>query len=127
MKKTGTGLLAVFVVACGGGSTAPSATPGASTGSSSDATLFRGAVLISAARAPATTDVQRVFARANDLLFQKTGARMVQTDLSNVGPGLALSQAAAYVDSHATAAPDGVLALSDDPTATSAGGYSQTF
>jgi hypothetical protein len=89
--------------------------------------LFQVAVLLSASRVPAPQDVTRVFARATDILLQKTGERMTQTDLASVGPGSALSQATAYVNAHASSPPDGVLALSDDPTSTTYGGYSQTF
>ena len=120
-------LLGFLVAGCGGGEMAPSnPAPGGSTGSQ-DSTSFRVALLISAGRAPATADIQRMFVRATDLLFQKTGARMTQTDLTNVGSGLALSQAVSYVEAHATAPPDGVVAFSDDATATTLGGYSQTF
>ena len=50
--------------------------------------LFQVAVLLSASRVPAPEDVTRVFARATDILLQKTGERMTQTDLVNVGPWL---------------------------------------
>lgn len=52
---------------------------------------------------------------------------MTQTDLVDVGPGTALSQATAYVNAHASSPPDGILSLSDDSTATTYGGYSQTL
>ena len=88
---------------------------------------FQVAVLLSAARVPPPDDVARVFARAGEILFQRTGERMTQSDLANVGPGSALSQATGYVNAHASSPPDGVLAFSDDSTSTTYGGYSQTF
>jgi len=63
-----------------------------------------------AAQCLACTDVgagdPRVCA-ANDILLQKTGERMKQTDLANIGPGFVLSQATAYVNAHASDPPDG--------------------
>ncbi len=89
--------------------------------------MFRVAVLLSAASVPADGDVQRVLARASDILFQKTGERMSQSDLVAVGAGSPLSQAVVYVNAHESSPPDGVLAFSDDFVATTYGGYSQTF
>jgi hypothetical protein len=121
-------LLAVLAAACGGGSQPAAPTPGGPPPQPSGAAPpFRVAVLLSASRVPTPDDVARVFARATGLLLQKTGAEMTQTDLGTVGPGSVLSQAVAYVTQHASAPPDGVLAFSDDVTATTFGGYSQTF
>jgi hypothetical protein len=103
------------------------ATVSVSAGAGGGDVPFRVAVLLSAARVPPPDDVARVFARAGDILFQKTGERMTQSDLANVGPGSALSQATGYVNAHASSPPDGVLAFSDDSTSTTYGGYSQTF
>jgi hypothetical protein len=85
------------------------------------------ATLLGAAQLPSTEDVQRVFGRANDILFQKTTERMIQTDLVTVGSGSPMSHAVAYMTAHQTAPPDGILVFSDDTTATTYGGYSQTF
>jgi len=122
-------MVAAMIAGCGGAApTSPSSGPSTNPtpGGGEDA-LFRVAVLLSASRAPATEDVTRVFARANGILLQKTGERMTQTDVVNVGPGSALEQGMGYVSAHASAPPDGIIALSDDETATSYGGYSQTF
>ncbi|HET7218775.1 MAG TPA: hypothetical protein VFJ02_12045 [Vicinamibacterales bacterium] len=124
-------ILLIPLAACGGGAGSspvgpgPAPTPTPAPTPSGD--LFRVAVLVNAARVPTADDVQRVFARANELLMQKTGERMTQTDLVNVGAGTALAQAVSYVNAHASAPPDGVLAFSDDSTASTFGGYSQTF
>jgi hypothetical protein len=85
---------------------------------------FRVATLLSAARQPSAADLERVFLRANQILLLKTGERMSQVDLATPAPGSPVSQAQAYVSARASGPPDGVLVLSDDATATSAGGYS---
>jgi hypothetical protein len=128
-RLIGVALLLILASGCGGGgSPSPAPTgptnpvPPAPTGDA-----FRVAVLLSASRPPSPEDVERVFGRANDILFEKTGERMTRTDLVNVGPGSALAQSVAYANAHAAAAPDGILLFSDDSTATSFGGYSQTF
>jgi hypothetical protein len=125
-------VLLLFVAAACGGESRPS--PPATTptnpspgGPSGDDRSLRVAVLLSASRVPSADDVRRVLARANDILFQKTGERMSQVDLVSVGSGSPLSQAQAYVNARATSPPDGVLAFSDDSTAATFGGYSQTF
>lgn len=92
-----------------------------------DGPLFRVAVLLSAARVPSADDVSRVFARANGILLQKTGERMTQVDLTNVGRGAVSPQATAYLNAHASSPPDGVLAFGDDAMASSFGGYSFTI
>lgn len=124
-------LLAILAVACGGSSSSSPAVPTPASPSPAAPTdadrLFRVAVLLSASRVPSSDDVSRVFARANDILFQKTGERMTQTDLVTVGSGSPLSHATAYVSARADAPPDGVLVFADDATASTFGGYSQTF
>jgi hypothetical protein len=122
-------LVLAITAACGGGSRSPAApTPGSpSPGPTDDGLSFRVAVLLSASSPPSSDDVRRVFTRADVLLSQKTGEHMTQTDLTTVGPGTPLTQAVAYVNAHAATPPDGVLAFADDATATSFGGYSQTF
>jgi hypothetical protein len=125
-------VLAAFLLAsaCGGSSPSPNvSTPAAPTPNPSGGgdVPFRVAVLLTAARVPSSDDVRRVFARADEILFLKTGERMTQVDLSNVGAGSPLALTTVYIDAHAAAPPDGVLAFSDDRTATSFGGYSQTF
>lgn len=124
-------LMPLCLAACGGdGHSSPTMptppSPSPSPGGPVD-TSFRVAVLLSAARVPTDGDVRRVVARANDVLVQLTGEHMTQTDLVNVGSGSPLSQAVQYVNAHAAAPPDGVLSFSDDSTATTYGGYSQTF
>jgi hypothetical protein len=88
---------------------------------------FRVAVLLAEASPPALADVIRVFDKANELLQLRTGARMARADVSNAGPGVPSTLARAYMDSMPPVLPDGILALSDDATATSFGGYSQTL
>src|SRR5512139_2417703 len=116
-------LVSVLVAsACGGSSrpapTAPAPTSPSPSGPPADDSSFRVAVLLSGSRLPAPDEVQRVFARANDTLLQKTGERMSQVDLvASVSGALSpFSQAVAYVSARATAPPDGVLAFADDPT-----------
>ena len=95
------------------------------TGGGSD-DRFRVTVMISSATAPASADLDRAFARAIDIMFQKTGERMERVGFVNAGRGNATTQAAQYLTTLPTPMPDGVLALSDDATATSFGGYSTT-
>jgi hypothetical protein len=117
--------------ACGGGDAgrgtpspvAPS--PPSPPGASGDR-AFQVAVLLNASQSPSDEDVRRVLARADDILFRKTGERMKQTDLRAVAPGDALSRAQAYVQEQ-SAPPDGVLLFSDDTSASRFGGYSLTF
>jgi hypothetical protein len=117
--------------ACDGGDAAPGTpnpvapTPGSPPGASDDR-AFQVAVLLNASQSPSDEDVRRVLARADDILFRKTGERMKQTDLRTVAPGDPLSRAQAYVQEQSTP-PDGVLFFSDDATASRFGGYSVTF
>jgi hypothetical protein len=122
-------LMPALAAGCGGGGsspTVPTPTPSPGVPPAND-TPFRVAVLLNASRVPSSSDVSRVFARGNDILFQKTGERMTQIDLMTVGTGSSLSHAVAYANAHSTAPPDGVLTFADDATAASFGGYSQTF
>ena len=88
---------------------------------------FRVAILLAAANTQSVSDVTRVFDKANQLLMSLTGERMIQVDLATVGPGVPIDLARTYMSSLPGPQPDGVLALSDDATATSFGGYSTTF
>jgi hypothetical protein len=88
---------------------------------------FRVAVLLAEASPPALADVIRVFDKANELLQLRTGARMARVDVSTAGPGVPSALARAYMDAMPPVLPDGILALSDDATATGLGGYSQTL
>lgn len=121
--------MAVLTGACGGGATATAPTPVTppTVEPPSEEQLFRVVVLLSSTKVPGDGDVQRVFARANDILFQKTGERMSQLDVVTLGPGSPLTQAVDYVNAHAASPPDGILAFADDFTAITYGGYSQTF
>lgn len=117
---------------CGGSPASPTQTPpipeapGAPPpGAGEEA--FRVAVLLAAAVAPSAADVARVFARADAILTMKTGERMTQVDLVSPGPGVPLVLARNYVTANAARPPDGTLVFSDDSTATSFGGYSQSF
>ena len=84
---------------------------------------FRVAILTVSAKPPPAVDVDRVFARANDMLFLKTGARMTVVDRAT-GSSNPSSAATLYINAHPADPPDGVLVLSDDATATEFGGYS---
>jgi hypothetical protein len=88
---------------------------------------FRVAIMLTTGSRPLESDVMRVFAKANDLLLQKTGERMERVDFFDAGPGNVSSLAQAYLQRQTTSVPDGILALSDDATATSLGGYSFTL
>lgn len=87
---------------------------------------FRVAVMITAAAGPATSDVTRVLARAAEILFQKTGERLRDLGFVTGSSGDSTSQANRYLATLPNPMPDGVLALADDATATSFGGYSTT-
>lgn len=91
---------------------------------------FKVAVLAMDARGnPPAPDVERVFARAAALFSTKTGVNLAMVDFASVSPGSPLDAARTYVDGLGpdTAMPDGLLALSNDGTAVTFGGYSQTF
>jgi hypothetical protein len=123
-------VLLTLLTACGGSDRASPTAPPSPTSSPDVPAVageaFRVAVLLSTASVPTDADVQRTLARASDILSEKTGARMSQTDLVVVGPGSTGSQAQSYINAHAASPPDGVLAFSDDANATSFGGYSLT-
>ncbi len=89
-------------------------------------TGFRVAVLLSTTRHLDDGDFARVFARAADILQEKTGERLVQTAYVDVGPGRAIDIARRYVNAHADGPPDGVIVLSDDQESRQYGGYSET-
>jgi hypothetical protein len=117
--------------ACGGGDAAPGtqnpvAPSPVSPPGASDDRAFQVAVLMNASQSPLDDDVRRVFARADDILFRKTGERMKVTDVRAVAPGDPLARAQAYVQEQ-SAPPDGVLFFSDDASASRFGGYSVTF
>ena len=85
---------------------------------------FRVAVLVGTAHVPDPLDFARLFARANDILEQKTGERMVQTDYLTVGPGDARAAARQYLAARADAPTDGVIVLSEDAESREYGAYS---
>lgn len=87
------------------------------------ATAFRVSVLISAARALPPEDIRRLVTRADQILFEKTGARMIAGDVVNLGVGDAVKLAQRYVDAHASDPPDGVILFGDDEEVTTYGGY----
>jgi hypothetical protein len=88
---------------------------------------FRVVTMITAAAPPATGDITRVLARAAEILLQKTGERMQDLGFASAtGRGDSTSQASQYLMTVPSPMPDGVLALADDATATSFGGYSTT-
>ena len=88
---------------------------------------FRVAILNATPISRPPADVQRIFARASDLLFERTGSRMRLIDMRDVGPGTSPAIAAAYLDGWSGEQPDGIVVWSEDTTAVSAGGYSQTL
>jgi hypothetical protein len=88
---------------------------------------LRVAVMLTAARVPDERDVDRVFAKANDLFFSLTRERLLRVALFNAGQGVPLGQAQQYLSGQPDSMPDAVLAFSDDATAFSFGGYAQTF
>jgi len=87
-------------------------------------TRFRVMVLQSTRRPPEPGDVDRVFARADQLLGQKTGEHFVRVGFEDVGPGNPTAKVRAYMRDHPDAVPDGFLVLSDDEESVEYGGYS---
>jgi hypothetical protein len=122
-------VVVVLAVACSperaGSPTVPDV-PNAPVAPAADDGTFRVAVLLGATRMPAPDDARRVFGLAQDILFQKTGARMSEFDLVTVPIAPPFWQAVSYV-ANSTSPPDGVLAFADDSAATTFGGYSETF
>lgn len=88
---------------------------------------FRVAILNGTSYSQSSADVVRIFAKANDLLFERTGSRMRLIDMTDVGPGTPLTLAGSYMDARTGEQPDGIVVWTEDPTATSAGGFSQTL
>jgi hypothetical protein len=88
-----------------------------------DDVRLRVAVMLTADRVPDVADIDRVFGLANDILFSRTGERMTRVDLFNPGKGDPRGQAQLYLEQLPSPMPDAILALSDDATATSFGGY----
>jgi hypothetical protein len=89
-----------------------------------DADGFRVAILTSAAKIPAREDIARVFAKAQEILFQKTGQRMVQIALEDLGhKDRAIQLAQSWIDAHAEAPPDGIILFADDPEVVTYGGH----
>lgn len=88
---------------------------------------FRVVILNGTGVAKPYADVTRVFNRANDLLFERTGARMRLIDMQEAGSGTPSALASAYMDAVSGEPPDGIVVWSDDATATGFGGYSQTL
>jgi hypothetical protein len=88
---------------------------------------LRVAVMLTAATVPADHDIDRVFAKADDLLFSLTGERMTRVALFNPGRGVPLSQAQQYMSTRPDPMPDAILAFSDDETASGFGGYATSF
>lgn len=83
--RAGVAILVLLALSCGGSNPSPTAptTPTAPSITSPvaglpplDATAFRVTVMLSALQAPTSEDVRRVFARANAILFEKTGEQM---------------------------------------------------
>jgi len=88
---------------------------------------FRVAILNATTTPKPEDDVRRIFAKADDILFERTSARMRIIDMRDVGPGTAANLARAYMDSLTGEQPDGILFWSEEATAVSAGGFSQTL
>ena len=89
-----------------------------------DDNKFRVMVLESTARRPDPGDVTRVFARADELLGQKTGEHFARLGADDVGRGKPIDLVMAYVKAHPDTVPDGFLVLSDDAESVEYGGYS---
>jgi hypothetical protein len=85
---------------------------------------FRVAVLLNTSRTVPAEDLTRIFSRADDLLADRTGHRMVQTERADVGTGKVVPAVRAYLAAHREDPPDGLLVLSDDSEAREYGGYS---
>lgn len=108
----------------GGALVAATVALGAAGAMPSDDTRFRVTVLQSTARPPEPGALARVFARADELLGQKTGEHFVRLAFADVGPGDPIRKARAYIAAHPDDTPDGFLVLSDDEEAVEYGGYS---
>ena len=88
---------------------------------------FRVAILNASASVPKSqSDVLRIFALANDMLFQRTGSRMRLIDMRDALPDTASRIATIYMESSPPEQPDGLIIWLEDETAVSAGGYSIT-
>jgi hypothetical protein len=85
---------------------------------------FRVAILTSTAHVPSHDDIARLFARANEILFGKTGQRMVQVELADLGTkDRAIQLAQGWIDAREDAPPDGIILFADDPEVLTYGGY----
>lgn len=88
---------------------------------------FRVAILNASSSSKPVGDVTRVFAVANDLLFERTGSRMRLIDMRDAVGDTPSRIATIYMESSPPEQPDGVIIWSEDATAVSFGGYSQTL
>lgn len=86
-------------------------------------TAFRVAVLISAAKAPTVEDIAQLTKRADEILFERTGARLLVVEVTDIGAGNALERAKKWASAHAATLPDGVILFGDDEEVRTYGGY----
>jgi hypothetical protein len=88
---------------------------------------LRLAVLDAAETPPSPSDVDLVLGLANDLLFERTGARFRVVDRRAVAADTATNIARTYLDGWGGEQPDSLVVWSTDETAISFGGYSTTI
>jgi len=88
---------------------------------------FRVAILNASSSIKPAGDVMRIFNLANDFLFERTGARMRVIEMREFSPDPPSTIATAYMNSVPAEQPDGVIVWTEDATAVSAGGFSQTL
>lgn len=91
------------------------------------ATAFRATVLISAKKAPDDADVRKLLVRADEILFDKTGARLSVDRVTRIGAGQSLDLAQEYMEASSAPAVDGVIVFGDDEEVLRYGGYNAIF
>ena len=79
-------------------------------------------MLISAATVPTSNDIAALVKRADEILFEKTGARLSVGDVTDIGAGRALERARTWMEAHASTPPDGVILFADDDEVMTYGG-----
>lgn len=115
----------MILVAATGGSLAAQSRPALP--QADPAMSFRATVLVSSKKPPADTEIRRLLVRADEILFEKTGARLTITGKVDIGAGNSLDRAQRYMEKSDAPAVDGVILFGDDPEVLEYGGYNGIF
>ena len=114
--------IALLLWQCNSSSPSAPTTNQLSVGNSLQVTVLTPSLTVS------SSDIRRVFDRANTILNQKTGENIDIGEIISSSPGSVRGKAQQYLQNKtAETSPDGILVLAEDATATTYGGYSITL